>query len=205
MSDQLQLRGGTTANHASFTGAVREVTVDTTKYTAVVHDGVTPGGHPLLREDLSNLGAGSLGTLLAPGLILFFAANTPPTGWLKANGAAVSRATYASLFAAIGTTFGAGDGSTTFNLPDLRGEFLRGWDDSRGIDTGRVFGSAQADSFKAHNHGLDTALPAYFANRGLTTGAYTFAQDSSSITVTQYTGGSETRPINIALLAIIKY
>jgi phage-related tail fiber protein len=64
----------------------------------------------------------------------------------------ISRTTYADLFAAIGTTFGVGDGSTTFGIPDLRGEFARGWDDARGVDTGRTFGSAQAEDFKAHTH-----------------------------------------------------
>jgi len=64
MPDQLQLRGGTTAQHASFTGVSKEVTVDTTKKTAVVHDGSTAGGNPLLREDGSNsaLALGSQGT-----------------------------------------------------------------------------------------------------------------------------------------------
>lgn len=81
-----------------------------------------------------------------PGLVASFARNTAPTGWLKANGAAVSRTTYATLFAAIGTTFGVGDGFTTFNLPDMRGEFVRGWDDARGVDASRVFGSTQKAS-----------------------------------------------------------
>ena len=84
---------------------------------------------------------------MAPaGLIGAFARTTAPTGWLKANGAAVSRTAYSDLFAAIGTTFGAGDGVNTFNLPDLRGEFLRGWDDGRGVDSGRSLGSQQAGS-----------------------------------------------------------
>ena len=87
-----------------------------------------------------------------PGQVAHFAMSTPPTGWLKANGAVVSRTTYATLFAAIGTTFGVGDGSTTFKLPDMRGEFIRGWDDSRGVDAGRGFGTAQADAFKSHTH-----------------------------------------------------
>lgn len=77
------------------------------------------------------------------GMVSAFARATAPAGWLKANGAAVSRTAYANLFAAIGTTFGAGDGFNTFNLPDLRGEFIRGWDDARGIDGGRAFGSWQ--------------------------------------------------------------
>jgi phage-related tail fiber protein len=91
-----------------------------------------------------------------PGQVGMFARSTPPAGWLKANGGAVSRSTYAGLFAAIGTTFGAGDGSTTFNLPDLRGEFLRGWDDARGIDSGRAFGSWQDSDNKSHGHGTAT-------------------------------------------------
>jgi phage-related tail fiber protein len=80
------------------------------------------------------------------GEVCWFARSTAPAGFLKANGAAVSRTTYAALFAAIGTTWGAGDGSTTFNVPDLRGEFVRGFDDGRGVDSGRSFGSAQAGS-----------------------------------------------------------
>ena len=78
------------------------------------------------------------------GSVYTFAGATVPTGWLKCNGALLSRTTYASLFAVIGTTYGAGDGSTTFALPDLRGEFVRGVDDGRGVDAGRTLGSAQA-------------------------------------------------------------
>lgn len=81
--------------------------------------------------------------------------NTCPNGYLKANGAAVSRTTYSALFTAISTTFGAGDGSTTFNIPELRGEFIRSLDDLRGIDTGRVLGSAQAGSVESHSHTTD--------------------------------------------------
>ena len=87
------------------------------------------------------------------GQVVYFAMTSAPVGWLKANGAAVSRETYAALFAAIGTSFGVGDGSTTFNLPDLRGSFLRGWDDGRGVDGGRVFGSIQESANKYHDHG----------------------------------------------------
>jgi len=86
------------------------------------------------------------------GAVMYFARNTPPTGWLKANGALVSRVTYAALFTAIGTTFGVGDGSTTFGLPDMRGEFVRGWDDGRTVDNGRVFGSAQLGGVESHTH-----------------------------------------------------
>lgn len=71
----------------------------------------------------------TVGTTSAPpGAITAFAASSPPTGWLTCDGTAVSRTSYAALFAVIGTTWGIGDGSTTFNLPDLRGQFLRGYD-----------------------------------------------------------------------------
>ena len=87
------------------------------------------------------------------GMVMIFAGDFAPVGWLKANGAAVSRTVYTNLFAAIGTRYGAGDGYSTFNLPDLRGEFPRFWDDGRGIDLGRVFGSVQSDNTRRHIHG----------------------------------------------------
>ena len=123
--------------------------------------------------------------------------NSAPTGWLKANGSAVSRTTYADLFTAIGTTFGVGDGSTTFNIPDLRGEFIRGWDDSRGIDSGRVFGSAQADDFKSHTH-------VTYSVAGSFSGATGVGSGQLGGSTTGATGGTETRPRNIALLYCIK-
>jgi microcystin-dependent protein len=92
--------------------------------------------------------------LTPAGTVIWTARSSAPTGYLKANGAAVSRSTYATLFSAIGTFYGAGDGSTTFNLPDLRGEFVRGWDDGRGVDSGRAFASNQAAAFASHNHGI---------------------------------------------------
>ncbi|AGH57633.1 tail fiber protein [Cyanophage KBS-S-2A] len=93
------------------------------------------------------------------GTIIYSARSTAPTGYLKANGAAVSRTTYATLFAAIGTTYGAGNGSTTFNVPDLRGEFIRGVDDGRGVDSGRTLGSTQGSANKSHNHTASTTIP----------------------------------------------
>ena len=141
------------------------------------------------------------------GMVATFAMNTPPSGWIKANGAAVSRTTYAALFAAIGTTFGVGDGSTTFNVPDLRGEFARGWDDGRGVDTGRVFGSAQADAFLAHSHtftgygSTGSVLPNITMNGNLSSVGGTSGLGAPIAN----TGGTETRPRNIALLACIKY
>jgi microcystin-dependent protein len=118
----------------------------------------------------------------------------------------VSRSTYSSLFSAIGTTYGVGDGSTTFNLPDLRGEFPRGWDDGRGVDTGRVIGSAQADGFRTHSH----AITGYSAGINNTAGSHfyntnQFNTTSSTSTTSTPAGDSETRPRNIALLACIRF
>lgn len=156
---------------------------------------------------------------LPPGSVLYFAANSAPSGFLEANGAAVSRTTYAALFAAIGTTFGAGDGSTTFNLPDLRGEFVRGWDDGRNVDAGRAFGSAQTDAFQGHWHRItDTGGGSVEISTNQVTGS-----GGSSRPVTASATGTnavreavsdgvngtpriaaETRPRNVALMAIIK-
>ena len=86
------------------------------------------------------------------GFILYTSSNVVPFGWLKANGAAVSRTDFAQLFAAIGTSYGAGDGRTTFNLPDLRAEFIRGWDDGKGVDLGRTLGSLQDDQLRSKSH-----------------------------------------------------
>ena len=159
------------------------------------------------------------------GTIITFAAATAPTGYLKANGALLSRTTYAALFASIGTTFGIGDGSTTFALPDLRGYFPRGWDDGRGIDTSRVFGSYQGDAYLNHSHtgstdsqgahthtyvtlsnsdGSSNTSPGAAAGVNATTsssGAHTHTITVNAST----TGSTETRPKNIALLYCIKY
>ncbi len=139
------------------------------------------------------------------GEVAFFARTTPPSGWLKANGAAISRTTYAALFSVIGTTFGAGDGSTTFNLPDLRGEFLRCLDDGRNIDGGRRLGSSQGDEIKTHTINVPNSQW-----EGNVSGSWFFAErgngnnNQPNNTIT-YTGGNETRPRNVALLACIKY
>jgi phage-related tail fiber protein len=153
-------------------------------------------------------------SVTAPGAVMYFARNTAPTGWLKANGASLSRTTYASLFAGIGTTYGTVD-ANTFSLPDLRGEFVRGWDDSRGVDASRGFGSFQDQDWKGF----------YQTNTGQNTGSYNHNNVYMGKTIYgSYTGnlftgdwaapaaamgtawdGSEIRPRNRALLACIKF
>jgi microcystin-dependent protein len=92
--------------------------------------------------------------LIPTGALICSAFSTAPSGFFYCNGQAVSRTTYSVLFGRIGTTFGVGDGSTTFNVPDFRGEFIRGWDDARGVDSGRTFGSFQATSYLNHGHNV---------------------------------------------------
>ncbi len=112
------------------------------------------------------------------GTVIWHAAQSPPPGFLICDGSAKSRAGFPRLFDVIGTTYGAGDGTTSFNMPDLRGEFIRGWDSGRNADPGRVFGTAQAGGIEPHT-----------GSGG--------AQDTG--------GGRATRPRNLALLACIKY
>jgi microcystin-dependent protein len=136
------------------------------------------------------------------GAINFFAMSAAPAGYLKANGAEVSRSTYSALFAAIGTTFGAGNGTTTFALPDLRGQFVRSWaDNGTAYDSGRTFGSTQADDLASHTHAV--ALTTASRSPGIAT-AQTYSIPGGS-TATTAVGGTETRPRNIALLACIKF
>ena len=86
------------------------------------------------------------------GMVASFDMASAPPGWLKRNGANVSRTLYAKLFAVIGTRYGAGDGSTTFNIGDSRGVFIRGLDEGRGLDSGRGLGSDQLSQNAAHDH-----------------------------------------------------
>lgn len=149
-----------------------------------------------------------------PGSLMLFAGTGLPAGYLKANGATVSRTTYAALFLAIGVAYGAGDGSTTFRLPDFRGEFPRGWDDGRGVDAARAFGSAQGDAFQAHTHFRN---PSSLVEVGFTERAtgHESAQWDGNRTydyLGNVTGGAatgrtatETRPRNLAVNFFIKY
>lgn len=148
-------------------------------------------------------GAHLVDIVVPPGAVTHFARNSAPNGWLKANGAAVSRTTYAALFNAIGTTFGAGDGWSTFNLPDMRGVFARSWDDSRGVDTGRGFGTWQDDALQDHRHMY--GHPNSTGAGSNTIGSGPNSNQFYSSWATDARLATETRPKNIALLACIKY
>lgn len=111
--------------------------------------------------------------VIPTGAVFYFAFSTVPSGFLLCNGAAVSRATYSTLYTAIGDTFGAGDGSTTFELPNLLGQFVRGWNeaDAGSPDNGRTFGDIQADAITDHDHyfAVPEADPDEFPSQGVST------------------------------------
>ena len=175
---------------------------------------ISPAG---FKQSINNLGITN-----PAGSILMFGGTDAPTGFLLCDGSAVDRSTFADLFAVIGETFGAGDTSTTFNVPDLRGEFVRGWDamggSARGVDSGRAFGSTQNSTNLAHSHNVtdpghahdiaavsDTtaAVAAGAASAGAAPSTGATDNQVTSVTI-QNSGDTEARPRNIALSYIIK-
>jgi microcystin-dependent protein len=179
-------------------------TVEVISYPMITYSDAVKRTGDTLSGDLILTTGQTVNTLVPAGAVMTFARNSAPDGWVKANGAALSRSVYSALFDAIGTTFGVGNGSTTFNVPDLRGEFIRGWDDGRAVDTGRTFGSFQADDFKSHNHPVNGR---YISVGNPDSAGFTTIVDLNPgfKPNTDSTGGTETRPRNIALLACIKF
>lgn len=115
----------------------------------------TPTAPPVVKEE----------QLFPAGTIAAFGMQALPRGWLTCDGRAVSRVTYKGLLDAIGLTWGIGDGATTFNIPDLRGMFLRGFDAGRGIDRNRAFADRQEAAFKVHRVTGDTGHAEYSSSR----------------------------------------
>ena len=140
----LQIYRGTTAQNDAFTGAQGELTMDTARKEIRIHDGSTAGGNVIG---------------LTPGFIAPFAGSTAPAGWLVCDGSAVSRTTYAKLFAVIGTTYGEGDGNTTFNLPDYSTALLL-----TGTGVG-VKGNGKSIGF--YNGSQKFALTRYIGSNGI--------------------------------------
>lgn len=164
------------------------------------------------------------GFITPVGAVIPYAGSAPPKGWLLCDGSPISRELYPDLFTAIGTNWGQGDGSSTFNIPDLRGQFLRGVDNGAGKDpeaasrghynngnSGDNVGSFQGDVFKGHRHPSIEYTDSRFANNGSAIGdpvsgvALSATTATSNMHLTGQTGGSETRPINAYVNYIIKY
>ncbi|MDK2769925.1 MAG: hypothetical protein KYX69_19680 [Sphingomonas sp.] len=230
-----RLARGTNAEIAVYAGPSGEAIVSTTDHRLVVQNGVAGGvPHALVSEvDAARVG---------PGAVIGFARNTAPTGWLKANMAAVDRSIYADLDTAIycGDANNAtaewgyrctnpanptGTRSTTGGyivVPEGRSEFVRGWDDGRGIDTGRSLWSMQAQALQSHTHSYTdpghshtligepgSGLNGSIAVDGATLGPIGDGNQNTNSSVTgitiNSTGGTETRPRNLTLLMCVKY
>lgn len=146
-----------------------------------------------------NTSLAALGLASPVASIVIWPLDIPPAGYLECDGSDVSRVTYADLYAVVGDTYGVGDGASTFGLPDLRGVFVRGYDNGRGQDSGRVIGSYQSDDIASHTHS-GTSGPSGTTS----TGGGDRDSDSGTYT-TAATGGSETRPKNVAMLYCIKF
>lgn len=174
------------------------------------------------------------------GMIGFFPSTDAPAGWLKCNGALLSRSTYSRLFSYVASpgtwfttdaiwlsgyyaAFSSGNGSTTFRIPEMRGDFIRAFDDGRGIDAGRPAALWQDQAFLSHGHPANVTDPTHKHNMnvgqgsggiqgfnfvsGNSTANYAgiqFAATGISVSISN-SGGVETRPRNIPLLACIKY
>ncbi|ULK06893.1 phage tail protein [Shigella dysenteriae] len=139
---------------------------------------------------LAYLGLGE-GSALPVGVPVPWPSVTPPTGWLKCNGAAFSAEEYPELAKVYPTN----------KLPDLRGEFIRGWDDGRGIDSGRTLLSAQDGSIEAHGHDYNGVI---YTSSGPSWANTTDAGHRAYSGFTSSYGGSETRPRNIAFNYIVR-
>ena len=157
-----------------------------------------------------------------PGAVIAYMGTNAPNGWLLCDGSAISRTQYAALFAVIGTSSGYGDTTTTFNLPDLRGVFLRGVNGTRsdgngdpdaanragpanGANGGNAVGSFQHDMFASHSHNLNSPI-GYAQGPGSYHGSeWTQSSGRNDTSGTTSVGGSETRPKNVYVNYIIKY
>jgi phage-related tail fiber protein len=181
------------------------------------------------------MGINRKGSGASAGAIQYWPQVSPPPGWLEANGALLSRTAYAALWAYAQNSgnlavddaawqagqFSPGDGVDTFRIPDLRSEFIRGYDNGRGVDPGRVFGSAQADQMqqitgswdsRCNSGGLSKSGAFMQSSGGGRTDASAAGTSTSALIVRFDSAdspgarvGAETRARNVALLPCIKY
>jgi len=209
VTNDLSVGESLTVEDAIFVNSLEFIgdTVDYSGTTMELSDYATVGGNLFVEDEIYRQGVNIRGT----GEIIAWAGDTNPSYALTCDGAAVNRTTYADLFSVIGVMYGNGDGSTTFNVPDLRGYFLRGMDGGRGIDpdrasrtdrgdttTGDAVGTVQGDQYKSHRHGADTSSTDVGSNN------WASGDPFGATYYTDYSGGNETRPDNIYVLYCIK-
>tara|TARA_R100000664_G_C2755190_1_gene142859 strand:+ start:1273 stop:2463 length:1191 start_codon:yes stop_codon:yes gene_type:complete len=177
---------------------------------------------------LAKLASALVTSLQSPvGTVIWYAGSTAPAGYLKCNGDAIANGSGTTQ--SITTDFSALYAIVGANLPDLRGEFIRGWDDGKGTDSGRSIRTSQGDQNEAHTHSFsgsgssshthsysrlnstddeDRGIPiGSGGDAGSSFGTQTTQSATVSLSISGNTAssGGESRPRNIALLACIKY
>ena len=194
----------------------------TTTTTFTLPDGDGSNG-----QVLSTDGSGQLGwsSAFSSGMLVPYAGGSAPSGWLLCYGQAVSRTTYAALFSAIGTVYGGGDGSTTFNLPDLRGRVIAGQDDMGGTSADRLTnqsGGLDGDTLgatggsethtlteaelAAHSHSLGTNGRVQVGNdNGEAYSGKWVSGSGSTITYSTQETGSDTAHNNVQPTIVLNY
>ena len=148
--------------------------------------------------------AGGVGGCAFPaGMVAAFFAWDAPDGWLKCDGSMVDRYIYPELYQALGETLNGPEevGGDFFRIPDLRGEFVRGWDDGRGVDAGRDVGSFQGQELMSHDHVYGGAV--VLAAVGDVISGRSVVSTSGGGLSSGKCGGGETRPRNVVLLYCI--
>ena len=130
-----------------------------------------------LQTDGSGVLSFSVVTGVPSGAVFCMAIDVIPSGYLECNGQTVNRTTYSALFAVIGVTYGSGNGSSTFEVPDLRGEFIRGSDRGKGTDSSRTTGTSQAAAFGQHLHAIDLTTSNKSLTGALSVASSTMAQN----------------------------
>jgi microcystin-dependent protein len=216
IEDIFELAAVSGTEYASVNVSYGEIKTDIVNTVLTAVSGLIPDIPPpiIIPPSGDTVISGSQFENLSVGTVVPHMNDEVPNSWLECNGQTISRALYPELFNTIGTRYGNGDGLTTFNVPDLRGEFLRGWDHGRGKDpdifsrtdsgdgtTGDNVGTKQTDDFRSHTHNINRRHTA--DNNGPeieSSGGGINVSDA----VTRSTGGNETQPTNIAVMYIIK-
>lgn len=232
VSAYLPLTGGSITGNLSVSGTTTAATLTATTLTATTStlgtatattltatlnansQVISNVATPVASTDAVNKAYADAAGSAPPGTIVMYGGTSAPTGWLLCDGSSVSRTTYAALYGVLGTTFGFSDASH-FNLPDMRGQFARGYDAGAGVDSGRVFGSTQADALQnitgsfAIDGDLGGTLTGAFATG--TSGSVGLQQNFSPSYAATFDASrvartsTETRPTNVALTYIVKY
>lgn len=187
---------------------VRSATENDTGVAEIATQGEVDDGNDDARLVTPKKLRGTLAHAVPAGTVVMSAGSITPKGWIKCNGATLSRAAYAELFAAIGTVYGAGDGVSTFKIPDVRGIFPRFWSDGGANDAGRALGSIQAATAGT----FDVYATAFGAGHGeaVVTDAISF---NGGALINEEGGGGTTvvvnpgdlKPINIAFMGLIRF